>query len=123
MMGGLSSVQNNVPNVGAMAPAVSNNVNGIGNAAMSSMQNAVDATMSQAYTGIQQYAGLSGLLNQGKVPFFSNSVGCVLVLILLRPAFPMAGRIVCPPASSNRLCQTAPNYKLPFLLLVSLVGN
>ena len=27
-------------------------------------------TINQAYTGIQQYAGLSGLLSQGKSPFF-----------------------------------------------------
>ena len=29
-------------------------------------QSSMDAALTQAYTGIQQYAGLSGLLNQGK---------------------------------------------------------
>ena len=64
-MGGLGGMQNNMPNVGAIAPAI--NSNGMGNG-----QANIDATLSQAYTGIQQYAGLSGLVNQGK--FHLNSL-------------------------------------------------
>ncbi len=62
-MGGLGTIQNSMPNVGAIAPTITSN--GIGSASMASGQS-VDATLSQAYTGIQQYAGLSGLVNQGK---------------------------------------------------------
>ncbi len=69
-MGGLSGVQNNLSNMAAVASAMPNNINGLGNAtAMAGAQTGVDA-LSQAYTGIQQYAGLSGLLNQGKVDFY-----------------------------------------------------
>ena len=66
-MGGLAGVQNSMPNVGAMAPGV--NSNGMGNG-----QASIDATLSQAYSGIQQYAGLSGLVNQGK--FHLRSLFC-----------------------------------------------
>jgi len=59
-MSGLSAMQNNLPNVGAIAPSVGNGSmgNGIGNASMAgaSGQAGVDATLSQAYSGIQQYA-------------------------------------------------------------------
>lgn len=41
------------------------NSQGMGNAQNPGGANALD-TISQAYAGIQQYAGLSGLLNQGK---------------------------------------------------------
>lgn len=54
-MGGLAAVQNNLPNVAAVAP-VTGNMNGLGNAsALSGSQTGMDA-LSQAYTGIQQYA-------------------------------------------------------------------
>lgn len=61
-MGGLTGLQNSLPNVGAVAPNLGSN--GIGNASMAGSQSGVDA-LSQAYSGIQQYAGLSGLLGQG----------------------------------------------------------
>ena len=47
--------------------------NGLGAASQTSQQgNAMD-TINQAYSGIQQYAGLSGLLNQGKCNIFYYS--------------------------------------------------
>ena len=60
--GGLSNFQNSLPSVGNMGASM-NSHNGLGNAPMSASSG---DTLSQAYTGIQQYAGLSGLLGQGK---------------------------------------------------------
>ena len=56
----------------------SNGMNGLGSssatgtASVASNQASVDATLSQAYSGIQQYAGLSGLLGQGKDHFYHS---------------------------------------------------
>ena len=43
----------------------SNNMNGFGSTNAAGMD-----ALSQAYSGIQQYAGLSGLVNQGKGLFY-----------------------------------------------------
>lgn len=59
--------------------------NGLGNAQGSTGSSALD-TLSQAYAGIQQYAGLSGLLSQGKYSV------CGLALL---PPGPERGRNTC----------------------------
>ena len=46
----------------------SNNMNGFGSTNAAGMD-----ALSQAYSGIQQYAGLSGLVNQGKGLFYDFS--------------------------------------------------
>jgi hypothetical protein len=52
--------------------------------------------LSQAYTGIQQYAGLSSLLGQGNVHFFhSFSVACPPRFRCLKPPSPMGRRRRC----------------------------
>ena len=76
-MGGLSGIQSNMPNVGAITPAMTSN--GMGNG-----QANIDATLSQAYSGIQQYAGLSGLVNQGK--FHLHSLYFSFTVLLLSGA-------------------------------------
>jgi hypothetical protein len=50
-----------------MGSGFNNNMNGFG----SSNSAGMDA-LSQAYSGIQQYAGLSGLVNQGKGSFYAS---------------------------------------------------
>ena len=90
-MGGLTGLQNSLPNVGAVAPNIGSN--GIGNASMAGSNDA----LSQAYSGIQQYAGLSGLLGQGNSKFqifqicidwCSFGVLTLLMLVLLFLSFP-----------------------------------
>ena len=59
-------MQSNMQNVGGLvAPPVGGSLNGLGGTSQSGMD-----ALSQAYTGIQQYAGLSGLLSQGKGQFY-----------------------------------------------------
>ena len=58
----------NIGNPSAMG-APSSSLNGLGNTSVGQGGQGIDA-LSQAYSGIQQYAGLSGLLGQGKDRFF-----------------------------------------------------
>ncbi|KAK3097291.1 hypothetical protein FSP39_008418 [Pinctada imbricata] len=62
-LAGLQSIGNN-NFASSVSPGLSNSVNGLGSSAPSGMD-----ALSQAYTGIQQYAGLSGLLSPGKASF------------------------------------------------------
>jgi CUG-BP- and ETR3-like factor len=62
---GLAAMQSSLPSM-AMAPQHSS-VNGLGSSHLGGSQASVDA-LSQAYSGIQQYAGLSGLLGQASFP-------------------------------------------------------
>ena len=96
-MGGLGGMQNNMPNVGTIAPA-----NGMGNG-----QANIDATLSQAYTGIQQYAGLSGLVNQGK---FHLTYLCFSFTMLMLSG---ACRCVLPPLRAVREAVMSPCRSSP----------
>ena len=64
-VGGMSALQSNMSNMaGLVAPPMGGGLNGLGGTNQSGMD-----ALSQAYSGIQQYAGLSSLLNQGKGQF------------------------------------------------------
>ena len=71
---------------GAMGPQMGNNLNGMNNSATggsTGQAGGMDA-LSQAYTGIQQYAGLSGLLSQGNYHFSTIFVSFCRCCILVR---------------------------------------
>lgn len=75
---GLASLQS-LGNNNISAHNLQNAVNGLGSTNHSGMD-----TLSQAYTGIQQYAGLSCLVSQGKgsliFPSFSGVTAIVVLL-------------------------------------------
>jgi hypothetical protein len=70
--GGMSS-----SGLNGMSGSSGNGAGGAGSGSNGS-QAGIDA-LSQAYSGIQQYAGLSGLLSQGNYPFIHLQMLCVLV--------------------------------------------
>ena len=73
-MGGYG--QGNLAGAAGGMPAMGSASNGMGGGSQHAQQGGID-TLSQAYSGIQQYAGLSGLLNQGKCSLrvaFSSSL-------------------------------------------------
>lgn len=83
---GLSGMQNSLSGMSGLSGMGSNSMNGLGGSSatgssVASNQASVDATLSQAYSGIQQYAGLSGLLGQGKDHFFHALFGLQIVLV------------------------------------------
>ena len=85
-MSGLGSFQNSLSNMAAASMVGgfgTGNVNGLGNTAPTTPTNAgqtsVDATLSQAYSGIQQYAGLSSLLGQGNEQFYHALFGLQII--------------------------------------------
>ncbi|XP_064595629.1 CUGBP Elav-like family member 2 isoform X11 [Liolophura sinensis] len=75
-MSGLTGMQalagNSLPNMSSLTANMNNGVNGIGTSMGASNPSSLDA-LSQAYSGIQQYAGLSGLINQASFPNAFNS--------------------------------------------------
>ena len=91
-LSGLGGVTSALTNMSAISPTMAaaavsgggmnmnsmnsmNSMNGIGStAAMTSSPSASMDALTQAYSGIQQYAGLSGLLNQGNFHLTSLSV-------------------------------------------------
>ena len=110
-MGGLTGLQNSLPNVGAVAPNIGSN--GIGNASMAGSNDA----LSQAYSGIQQYAGLSGLLGQGNSTFhifqicidWCFGVLVLLLLLLLLPLPPNVGVFGETPPNPHNLSLPTPS--------------
>ena len=88
-LSGLASLQSLGNNnfASSISPGLSNSVNGLGSSAPSGMD-----ALSQAYTGIQQYQGLSGLLSPGKGSFLKLflyfSTGVLAVLFIVRASLP-----------------------------------
>ena len=79
-MGGYG--QGNLAGAAGGMPAMGSASNGMGGVSQHGQQGGGMDTLSQAYSGIQQYAGLSGLLSQGKCSLCVASALCYVFLRL-----------------------------------------
>lgn len=106
MGGNMGNMGGNMGNMGnnSMGSGFGNNMNGFGSTNAANMD-----ALSQAYSGIQQYAGLSGLVNQGKGSFYDFFLSSLLFSPVTSPSYcpsfthtvcclsALCGSVLCPP--------------------------